>query len=149
MISRFEEFMTSLNDINLYWYRIASSEMKKFGLKGNCAIYFIKLYNLEEGATAARLCELCGKNKANVSREIKRLQELGLVKREITDKRGYRAPITLTKEGKELAESINEKVNYVLEAIDQVLTKEESDSFRSSFKKISQAVKKLSVDGLS
>ena len=58
MIGRFETFIHNLSEIDLYWHRLASTEMAKFGLKGNWAIYFTQLYHHPEGLTNVQLQQL-------------------------------------------------------------------------------------------
>ena len=41
MIDRFEHFSYALNELNKYWHKIASEEMKKYGLKSTHSIYLI------------------------------------------------------------------------------------------------------------
>lgn len=68
MLTRFERFTLNMNEIGLYWHRIAAGEMKHFGLRGSTAVYFVALKSHPEGLTAAALTLLCGKDKSDVSR---------------------------------------------------------------------------------
>ena len=79
MIDRFERFSIALFNLSHYWNRIASEEMRKHDLKGAYALYLITLYNHPEEITAARLAELCKRDKADVSRAISSFQKKGML----------------------------------------------------------------------
>ena len=70
MVQRFERFSVAIADISRYWHKIAAEEMEKHGLKGAHSIYLTTLCRFPEGITAARLGELCGRDKAEVSRAV-------------------------------------------------------------------------------
>ena len=70
--------------------------MTKYGLKGPHATYLTTLYRYEEGVTAPQLCELCGKDKSDVSRMVSILEEKGLVTKEVVNQSLYRGIFKLT-----------------------------------------------------
>lgn len=148
MLQRFEHFTYNINEISLYWHRIAAGEMKRYGLKGSCAIYFIKLYNHPEGITAAELGPMCGKDKADVSREIADLEKRGLMKRASSEKRGYRVPIVLTEQGMEYAKAISRKAELAAGIVGKSLSKEEGEQFHKSLEIIASNLRLLSEEGL-
>lgn len=148
MLSRFEKFAYDINEISLHWHRIASAEMKSYGLKGGSALYFLKLYGNPDGVTAAELGTMCGRDKADVSREIRALEKAGLVSR-LSDGKGiYRAPIVLTDRGRELAEIISRKVSIAVEQVGKSLTDDERTVFYMVLDKITSNIQQLSESGL-
>ena len=58
MDKRFEHFTLDIFNISRYWNRIATEEMKKYGLRGTHALYLLLLDGYEEEITAARLADL-------------------------------------------------------------------------------------------
>lgn len=144
MLSRFEKFTYDINEIDLHWHRIASAEMKEFGLKGGTTIYFTKLYNHPEGLTAAELGTMCGRDKADVSRDIAHLERAGLISRG----RGYRAPITLTEHGRELTDVIIRKAEAAVAIVGSALTDAEREIFYTALDKITANLQALSESGL-
>ena len=66
MVDRFERFSFSVFEISRCWHKLAAEEMAKYDLKGPHAIYLTVLQHNPEGLTAARICELCGRDKADV-----------------------------------------------------------------------------------
>jgi len=77
--------------------------MTKYDLNSPHAVYLNALYQYEEGITAAKLGELCGKNKGDVSRMVSILEKKGLVRRESVGGNLYRARLLLTEEGRRAA----------------------------------------------
>ncbi len=132
MIDRFEHFITNITQIDLYWHRLAATAMSEYNLKGNYAIYFTKLMNCKEGLTAAELTVSTGKDKADVSRDINLLVTKGLVKKNMIADNSYRAKISLTAEGEEVAKKVSEKVAQAVSAVGLA----EGDGAREDFYKM-------------
>ena len=148
LINRFEKFSLSISEIFRYWHRLAADELKKYGLKGPHVIYFTTLYRYENGVTGPRLCELCGKDKSDVSRMISIMEEKGLVKKESEGKSLYRGKIKLTDEGKEVAEHINKRAALAVELAGKGLSEEDRAVFYSALETITNNLKKISEKGL-
>lgn len=125
MVNRFERFLFDLSEIYRCWHWISSEEMKKFGLKGPYAVYLTTLYQYPDGVTSMKLSELCGRNKADVSRAMNSFEEKGIVVRD--NENPYRALIRLTDEGKRIAAAINEKVMSAVSAASQGVSDEERE----------------------
>ena len=148
MVGRFEVFTLGLSEIMSSWNKIATEEMKSFGLKGTYVIYLIALYKHPEGLTAANLSEKCNRDKAEVSRAIASFEKKGLVKRENTTVNGYRAKITLTEQGRESTKALRERVKLAVEKGGEGLSEAERESFYNALEKISVNLKKISKEGL-
>ena len=67
MLNRFARFSLAISEIDRCWHKLAAEEMSKYDLNSPQAVYPTTLCNYTDGITAARLGELCGKNKADVS----------------------------------------------------------------------------------
>lgn len=148
MIGRFETFTLSLSRLTSYWNKIATEEMASHGLKGAYIVYLIALYKTENGLTAANLCEMCVKDKAEVSRAMKAMEEKGLVKREQTTSKSYRARITLTDEGRKMTYDLRERIKLAVEKGGAGLTEEERDVFYRGLETISANLKEITKVGL-
>ena len=70
MLNRFSRFSLAISEIDRCWHKLAAEEMAKYGLNSPHAVYLTTLSGFKEGITAARLGELCGKNKADDPRRI-------------------------------------------------------------------------------
>ncbi|MBQ1251348.1 MAG: MarR family transcriptional regulator, partial [Firmicutes bacterium] len=112
MIRRFEKFSMTMTEVNRYWHKIAADELEKYGLKGPYVVYLTVLMRCPDGITAAQLCELSGRNKADVSRAVSDMEQKGLVQRVGP---GYRALISLTEEGKTAAEHLHDRAEKAVE----------------------------------
>lgn len=115
MIDRFERFSFAISEISHYWHKIATDEMAKYGLKGAHALYLTAMHRHPEGITSARLCEECGKDKADVSRCVSVMEKKGLVVREDVNNNHYRALLKLTEKGKNAALQVGERARLAVE----------------------------------
>lgn len=147
MITRFERFLVSLSGITRSWHKIAASELKKFGLKGTHAIYFVTLLRYPEGITSASLSEICDRNKADVSRSVSELEKKGLICREGGENK-YRVLIRLTDEGRDIAEEIKRSANIAVEIAGMGLPEERRQIFYDTMELISSNLQNLSKKGI-
>lgn len=148
MVDRFERFSFAISEISRLWHKIASNVMEEYGLKGPYAVYFTAMYRSPDGITAANLSELCGRDKADVSRAIAVLEKKGLVIKESLGKSLYRARLKLTESGKQLAERINQKAVAAVSGGSKGLSKEHREIFYNSLELICANMQALSQDGL-
>lgn len=98
MIEIFEKLSFNIFSIYHYLHKIMTEEMKLYGLKGPYTIYLIAISRNEPGITSAKLTEICGRNKTDVSRAIADFEQSGLILR--SRETVYKAVITLTEPGK-------------------------------------------------
>lgn len=148
MIGRFEVFTIALSEMTSSWNKIASDELKPYGLKGSCIIYLIALFKIPEGLTAAKLCEMCNRDKAEVSRSIKSLEDNGFVTRTNTTVSGYRANITLTDKGRKITFELRERIKLVVEKGGEGLTDGQRENFYEVLAKISENLKNITKEGI-
>ena len=78
MVERFVRFSLAISEISRCWHKLAAEEMAAYGLRGAHAIYLTTMYRCG-GVTGPQLCELCGRDKSDVSRTVAILQEKGFV----------------------------------------------------------------------
>ena len=122
MLHRFERFSLAITEISRYWHQIAGEEMGKYGLKASHATYLVTLSRFPDGLTAPRLAELCGRDKADVSRMMSILEAKGLAVRDGANR--YRGNLRLTPEGQALAEDISQRAQRAVERAGSGLTEE-------------------------
>lgn len=115
MISRYELFSSCVSCMYYDIQKIQRVEMAKFGLKGPHAQCLLAINRYPEGITAARLCEICEKDKAAISRTIAEMEQAGLVIRNERNGTRYRALLTLTDRGREAAWSVNARAQQAVE----------------------------------
>ena len=148
MVDRFERFSFAIFEISKYWHKLAAEEMTKYGLKGPHATYLTTLYRYEEGVTAPQLCELCGKDKSDVSRMVSILEEKGLVTKEVVNQSLYRGLFKLTEEGKNAAEHVCERASLAVEMAGKDLSLEERQAFYAALESIASNLRDISKEGL-
>ena len=145
MVDRFERFSLAISEISRYWHKNAADEMAKYDLKGPYAIYFTTMYRFPEGITAAKLGELCSRDKSDVSRAISVMEKKGLA---IKESNLYRAQLRLSPEGIELAKHINEKAIAAVEYGGKGLSREHREIFYNALELISSNLQDLSQRGI-
>ncbi len=148
MVERFERFSFGIFEITRYWHKLASEEMAKYGLKGPHATYLTALYRFEDGITAPKLCELCGKDKADVSRMMSIMEKKGLVVKESVGKNMYRGLLKLTEKGRNAAKSVRERVALAVDLAGKGLSDDDRECFYKSLELICGNLRALSEDGL-
>ena len=144
MIDRFELFTTTITQIYKNLQRIKMQEMSGFELRGTYVMCLFELNRNPEGLTITQLSQLCGEDKAAISRTVSELVKRGLVTSN-KDKK-YRAPLLLTKEGKETACKIDALASTAVEAGSNGLTAEELKIFYKALTTISDNLNKYLVD---
>ena len=148
MLERFTRFSLAIAEIDRCWHKLAAEEMAKYELNSPHAVYLSTLYQYEEGITAARLGELCCKNKADVSRMVSILEKKGLVRKEGSGGNHYRARLLLTEEGKRAAEHVRERAAVAVEMAGAGLSDENREIFYAALEQITANLQILSKEGL-
>ncbi len=149
MLERFAKFSRCLCQIDHYWHHLAAEEMASYDLKSPHVVYLNALYDVDaEGVTAAQLAQLCGKNKADVSRMICILEKKNLVKKVATGSNMYRAKLTLTEEGRKAALHVRKRAAVAVELAGRGLTAQERETFYKALELITGNLQQLSQKGL-
>jgi len=138
MISKYEMYSAFISGMYHDIQRIERTEMAKYNLKGTYAQFLVTLSRYPEGITAARLCEVCEKDKAAVSRTMVELEQAGLVRRQDKSGAHYRMPLVLTESGRAAAAQVKQHGRK----------DEERDMFYYVLGHISQNLHTISRDGL-
>ncbi len=145
MLDRFEKFSHVITEISRYWHKITSDEMEKYGLNGPYSVYITTLVQYPEGITASRLCEMCGRDKADVSRAISTMEKRGFLRKEGSN---YRARIILTDEGLEVAKHIGARAQMAVELGGRGLDDVEREVMYRSLELVASNLKRLSESGI-
>ena len=145
MLDRFEKFSYVITEISRYWHKITSDEMEKYGLNGPYSVYITTLAQFPEGITASRLCEMCGRDKADVSRAISSMEKRGFLRKEGSN---YRASIILTDEGLEVARQIGARAKMAVELGGRGLDEAEREVMYRSLELVASNLKCLSESGI-
>lgn len=147
MVNRFKRFSYLITETYRYMRKIENEEMSKLGLKGAYAAYLMALHGEADGLTSARLGEICGRNKADVSRAIADLSEKGLVKR-ISSPHNYRTPIILTECGEEHANALADRVKDTISRVSRGIPESVISDFYDAIALICEGLKEINENGL-
>lgn len=148
MVERFERFSYSIFEISRCWHKLAAEEMSKYDLKGPHAVYLLAIHRSKEGITAAQLCELCGRDKADVSRAVSVMEQKGLVTREGTGSSLYRALLKLTEEGESAARHVCRRASLAVEYAGRGYTDTQREIFWQVLDTIASNLQLLSKEGI-
>lgn len=148
MIRRFEEFSGAIACIYRQIQKIERAEMARYGLKGPHAQCMLALERNPEGVTAARLCEICDKDKAAISRTVAELVEAGMVTRCSVGSKRYRVQLRLTEQGSAITREIMELTAKAVEQAGIGLSEEDRTNFYRVINMIASNIQQLSADGI-
>ena len=148
MLNRFARFSLAISEIDRCWHKLAAEAMATYDLNSPHAVYLTTLYECPDGITAAKLGELCCKNKADVSRMIAILEKKGLVKKEATGDNFYRAKLVLTEEGKRAAEYVRDRAALAVEIAGSGMSDADREVFYRCLDQITANLQALSKYGL-
>ena len=136
MIQRFDAFVSGITACYKYIQRIKSMEMTEFGLKGTHVMCLYYLRQNPAGLTASQLCGLCAEDKAAISRTVSELRSRGYIT--TLSEKAYRAMLTLTAAGQELARKFDQLIEGWVTAGGDGLTDEERVDFYKSLSAIAE-----------
>ena len=148
MVDRFERFSYAITEISRYWHKITADEMERYGLKGPHSVYLAVMLRHPDGITAPHLCELCGKDKADVSRSMALMEQKGLVRKEGVYQNLYRGVFKLTEKGLEAAEHVRRRASLAVEIAGSDLTDQDRAIFYQALEHIASRLRGISKEGL-
>lgn len=149
MVERFEKFSYLISELSKLLHKIEAEELLELGVRGPYAIYILTLAKYPSGIPAAKIAELCSRDKADVSRAVADLSLKGLVKKDENQSKKYRSPISLTEEGFSAAERISAKARRAVEIASEGVSDEERKIFYETLETICSNMTKMSITGLS
>lgn len=148
MIDRFSQFCTSIASIQRSILKIERTEMAKYGLKGPHANCLVAMARYPEGITAARLCDICDKDKAAISRTVSELENAGMVLRQDPEGKRYRSVLQLSEKGKEIANRVNDMVLLAVAKASDGYDKEKQQVFARVLNLVAGNLQDICRDGL-
>jgi len=148
MVDRFERFSLAIAEVSRSWHRLAADEMERHGLKSSHAVYLTALYACPEGLTAAKLSELSGKDKSDVSRMVAILEKKGLLYKEAAGEKLYRARLKLTDAGRAAAEQVRRAAAVAVEGASRGVSDDEREVFYRVLETIAANLDELGRAGL-
>lgn len=129
MKDRYLRFTGLLIDITRKINRATAEALSVFGAKRSYA-YPVYLIYKNGPLTAARLCRLCGEDKANVSRTLKSLEEDFLV---VKERHGQsRVRFMLTEDGIKLGKYLCDRVSDAVDAVASGISEEDLEAMYRS-----------------
>ena len=144
MDARFETFTLLIAKASRCIHKIKTKEMAAYNLKSShvsCLYYLYKADSL----TAKELGDLCGEDKANLSRAVKRLETDEYIYCPTNAPKRYQSPLLLTEKGKSVGKDIAEKIDKILISASEGLTEENRTVFYQSLFLICENLEKICI----
>lgn len=148
MVSRFEQFSSAISSIHRSIQKIERMEMAKYGLKGPHVQCLLTLKRYPEGVTASKLCQLCDKDKAAISRILAELEAAGMVSRTDPGGKRYRSQLTLTEKGLEAAAAVNRRAKMAVAQASEGYDAEQQRVFTSVLALLAGNLQTICQEGL-
>ena len=145
MQERFETFTVLIANLARCIYRIKTEEMAEFDLKSSHVSCIYYLYK-QESMTAKELREVCGEDKANISRAIKYLETNGYVYCESSAQKRYLDAFRLTEKGREIGARISVKKDHILDLASVGIEESEREIMYRSLAIINNNLNKICSD---
>ena len=139
MTDRYEAFTKLINLINRNIRKIKNKEMAEYNLRSphiSCLYYLYKTNNL----TATELCELCEEDKATISRSLDYLEKNGYLFCKCQSKKRYNSPFELTESGLIAGKKIADKIDLVLDKINDAISDKDREILYSCLNAISESI---------
>ena len=100
-MDRFREFSSLISRTEKALQKAKAEYVRGYGLRGVHVSCLLALYERPEGLPATELASVCGVDRAQVSRVVSELTEMGLISGEAGgQRRRYRSPLLLSDEGR-------------------------------------------------
>ena len=128
--------------------KIEREEMEKYGLRGSYVQYLIAMKRFPEGMTSAKLCDICDKDKAAISRIVAEMENKGLIRRESDKSNMYRAKLVLTEEGNKAADYVCERAEKAVFAAGKGLDEEDRRIFYGVLAIFEANLRRISREGI-
>lgn len=148
MIHRYEIFSAAIASMHHDVQRIERVEMAKYGLKGPHAQCLLAMSRFPEGVTSVRLCEICDKDKAAVSRIVSELEAAGLLTVEARNGVRYRAVLQLTDAGQAAAKAVCRRAELAVAQAGAGLSDTQREVFYDVLAKIAGNLHAICRNGL-
>ena len=142
MEERFQAFTVLVANLNRCIYKIKTEEMAKYNLKSShvsCIYYIYRNGSL----TPKELCDLCGEDKANISRALKYLEDNKYLVMEQETEKKYQRPIVLTESGIKIGKHLSENINEILSIASEGLSEEKRNVMYEGLSLINNRLNKI------
>lgn len=126
---RFTPFVLLIERISKNIKRISDKEMEPYGLRSSHVMCMLQLAKTENGLSSSALAEVCGVDKAFISRVTNELLEKGYIVKENDEKRKYKTNFVLTESGKEINKKMTDIVSRYVSLVNQNVSRGEIQSF--------------------
>ena len=127
--TRFTPFVLLIERISKNIKRIADKEMEPYGLRSAHVMCMLQLSKTENGLSSSSLADVCGVDKAFISRITNELLEKGYIKKEEIPSKKYKIHFYLTDKGREINQKMTEIVSNYVHSVNKNVPSHEIEGF--------------------
>lgn len=146
MEARFETFTVLINRISRNIRKIKNQEMADYELRSSHVSCLFFLYACGE-LTATELCERCEDDKATVSRALDFLEQNSYITCRGESAKRYKRPLVLTEKGIQAGKIISDKIDTVLNILNEQFSEDERATLYRCLSIISDSLDAVSKKG--
>ena len=144
-VDRFESFILLIDAIHKSINKIKTDISPASAIKSVHTMWLYELLRNPDGLTATEIAAKTMIDRSLVSREISALMRAGYVMSASSEgKRGYNSVITLTEQGKALAEQIADAALTIQDNVSRDVNKEELSIFYSVLERLYRNIEEIS-----
>lgn len=137
---RFADFSNLIYNASKSLLRLKTRGMKAYGLGSAHTFCLRTLQGSKNGMTRTQLAEACSVDKAQISRLVSELSEMGYLIEE-SKGAGYRKKILLTERGREVAANIDNMVEHVLHYVSGDIPEDDIEKMYQTLTRICERLK--------
>ena len=142
---RFAEFSGLVDSAYKSLRRAQGKYTRSFGLRSMHVACMLRLLDAGRGLSATELSELCGVDRAQISRVVGELTAARLLREaEPGEKRRYRGCLELTDAGRAQAEAMSAIVAEKLDSVAETLPPDDVETFYRVFREITALLEDIS-----
>lgn len=142
---KFGIFSTNISYLVRCVQHLRSIKMTEYSLKGTTAVCLCQIWKSEEGLSAGELAKQGEIDKAQVSRSMAELTEMGFVFRDDKDGKQYRQKYRLTDKGARAAQDIVQSTKELRVRILKNINAKDMDTFYLVLEQLCQNLSELDL----
>ena len=141
-MERYKVFTLAIANLTRSIRKIKTAEMVKWNLKSQHVSCIYYLYQ-KEILTAAELCDICGEDKANISRSLDFLEEHGYIESKEHINKHYKIHYFLTELGLTVGKSIVDRIEEIISTASDGITEHDRNIMYNTLSAIDKNLCKI------
>lgn len=141
--TRFTPFVLLIERISKNIKRIADKEMEAYGLRSAHVMCMLQLSKADGGLSSSALADVCGVDKAFISRITNELLEMGYIEKEELPTKKYKTHFYLTESGLEINAKMTDIVSNYVQCVNKNVPSCEIECFYEVLNEFDSEISKI------